>query len=29
MKPVKQNMLDTVKEFEFTTQDFERVRALI
>jgi len=29
MKSVKQNMLDTVKEFEFTTQDFDRVRSLI
>jgi chemotaxis protein methyltransferase CheR len=29
MKPVKQNKLDSVKEFEFTTRDFERVRALI
>ncbi len=29
MKEVKQNKLETVKEFEFTTRDFERVRTLI
>jgi chemotaxis protein methyltransferase CheR len=29
MKPVKQNKVDTVKEFEFTPRDFDRVRALI
>lgn len=29
MKPVQQNKLDAVKEFAFTTNDFERVRALI
>jgi len=27
--PVRQNKVDTVKEFEFTIRDFERVRALI
>ncbi|HCN87779.1 MAG TPA: chemotaxis protein CheR [Oxalobacteraceae bacterium] len=29
MKPERQNKLDAVKEFDFTTQDFERVRAMI
>lgn len=29
MKPVRDNKLDAVKEFAFTTRDFERVRALI
>ena len=29
MKPVAQNKLDAIKEFEFTARDFERVRALI
>lgn len=29
MIPVKQNRLDTAKEFEFTNRDFERVRSLI
>lgn len=29
MKPVQQNKLDSVKEFAFTTQDFDRVRDLI
>src|SRR3990167_9509066 len=29
MMPVQQNRLDAIKEFEFTTRDFERVRSLI
>lgn len=29
MKPGPQNKLETVKEFEFTTHDFDRVRAMI
>lgn len=29
MKPGAQNKLETAKEFEFTTHDFERVRAMI
>lgn len=29
MKAARQNKLDAVKEFEFTTHDFERVRSLI
>lgn len=29
MRPERQNKLDAVKEFEFTTHDFERVRTLI
>lgn len=29
VKSVRQNKLDTVKEFEFTTHDFDRVRAMI
>ncbi len=29
VKPATQNKLDTVKEFEFTTHDFDRVRAMI